>query len=251
MDADRHPAPDAQVGPLVDAHDLLARPQPLVDPPLPEHRQVRLRPLPPQDRQPAQLIDLIVGTRVGQHPARGVLDGHDAIGHRRHRLGQREQVAERLAQVRVGGQPGVVHGRPREGFQPLPADLGPHAEQRDPAVDRGIAQGTRVGFGVDLDCHGGGAIARRGAHQPRGSPATRADDQHEIAVATAAGLLLRVDNDDVTHLDVEAARCREHVHQGLAHRDEELAQRHPHHANAHRVDSDLRHPGPHLFNRTI
>ncbi len=96
VDADRQPAPDAQLGVLVDVHDVLAGAQPVEDAPLAQHPQVVRGALAAEDREPAQLVDLRgVGVRagVGEHPARGVLDADDAAGEQRDRLGEREQVA--------------------------------------------------------------------------------------------------------------------------------------------------------------
>src|SRR5690606_6475615 len=60
-DADGQPGPDAELGMCLDAHDFVRRAEPVVDAPLPEQLQIRLGTLPPQNRQPPQVVDLIAG----------------------------------------------------------------------------------------------------------------------------------------------------------------------------------------------
>ena len=133
VDADREPAPHAEIGVLVDPHDLLARPQPVEHAPLPQVAQVVGGALPAEDGEPAQLVDLplvAVGSGVGEHPAGGVLDADDAVGEQRDRLGEGEEVVGPRGFARVEHPGG-------ERLQALPAHVHRYGEQRDPRLHGG------------------------------------------------------------------------------------------------------------------
>ena len=216
VDADRDPALDAQLRPLVDVHDVLARAKPLVDAPFAEHLQVRFRPLPAQDGQPAQLVDFVGGPRVRQHAVGGVLDADAAAGQRRDGLGQREQVAEHLAGIGVGGASGSADHVAGQRFQLFPAHLGADIQQGDAGVGGGLPQR----FGV-LDGDGGGTAFAGGAHVAGGRPAAGADHQHEVAGAGVGGVV-GVEDDHVAHLGVEAVGRGQHLDERLAECEQQL-----------------------------
>ena len=172
VDADREPAPHAELGVLVDPHDLLARPQPVEHAPLPQVAQVVGGALPAEDGEPAQLVDLplvAVGAGVGEHPAGGVLDADDAVGEQRDRLGEGEQVVGPRGFARVEHSGG-------ERLQALPAHVHRYGEQRDPRLHGGRPQrfplvgvrGHRVAARLVPD--GPPSVGLFGAPPPRPSP---------------------------------------------------------------------------------
>ena len=169
VDADRQPAPDAELGVLVDAHDLLARAQPVEHAPFAQVAQVVRGTLPAEDGQPAQLVDLAVvavGAGVGEHPAGRVLDADDAVGEQGDGLGEREQVVGPRALARVEHACG-------ERLQALPADVRRHGEQRDARLDRRAPGTASASFTATAAAPAAPAARTSGtASRPR-APTTR------------------------------------------------------------------------------
>src|SRR5699024_11693699 len=79
VDTYREASADAQFCVFVDVHDLLPGTQFVEHTPLTEQGQVGLGATPTQDRQATQFVDL-GAAGVGQDPAGGVLDAHQAPG---------------------------------------------------------------------------------------------------------------------------------------------------------------------------
>ena len=67
VDADGEPRPQAQLRAFGDADDVAAGAQRVEDAPLADPLQVLGRACAAQDRQPPQLVGLVVGRRIGQH----------------------------------------------------------------------------------------------------------------------------------------------------------------------------------------
>ena len=242
VDADREPAPHAELGVLVDPHDLLARPQPVEHAPLPQVAQVVGGALPAQDGEPAQLVDLplvAVGSGVGEHPAGGVLDADDAVGEQRDRLGEREEVVGPRGFARVEhsarrATPGAPSARPTgTASSATPASTAAarsasrssaYAATASPPADGPPSVGLFGATAAPTFTATAAAPAapaartRRTASRPAG-----ADDEDEAA-AVLVGRVLGIDDGQAADRHVEARGSGQHRDQRLADGREELAQ---------------------------
>ena len=241
VDADREPAPHAELGVLVDPHDLLARPQPVEHAPLPQVAQVVGGALPAEDGEPAQLVDLpvvAVGAGVGEHPAGGVLDADDAVGEQGDGLGEGEQVvgprgSRSRRALRRRATPGAPSARPpvRRAARPPPRRRPPVAlparrrtrppRRRPPTGRRGRA--VRRGRRPDLHRDRRRPCGARRPHEGHGVAAPGADDEDEAA-AVLVGRVLGIDDGQAADRHVEARGRGQHRDQRLADGREELAQ---------------------------
>ena len=128
MDADREARSQPQFGSLVDADHVAAGAQRVEDAPLADPLEVFRRACPTQDRQPPQLVGLVVGRRVGQHVRLRVLDADHAVGAVGDRLRQTEQVGAGVVQ-RVAAVAVVFEDVVDQPVEPLPA--GPRFDGHD------------------------------------------------------------------------------------------------------------------------
>ncbi len=243
VDAHREPAPDAQLGVLVDLDDVLAGAQPVEHTPLAQHPQVVLRALAAEDRAPPQLVDLrgvAVGAGVGEHPARGVLDADDAAGEQRDRLREREQVTFTVGDVLA--RAAVVEHVAGQRLQPLPSHVRPHEQQCQPRV-RGRGP-QRVHGPARLHRDGCRAAAGLRAHGGDRVPTASADHEDQLT-GMAVGLVVGVDDGQPREGDVEPGGGDGHLDERLAERAQQPAECGVHGANS------LRRTGPALPSNLI
>ena len=149
------PRPQAEFGPFVDADDVAAGAQRVEDAPLADPLQMLGRAGAAEDRQPAQLVGLVVGRRVGQHVRLVVLDADHAVGAVGDRLRQPEQVGAGVVQ-RVGAVAVVLEDVVDQSVEPFPA--GPRFDGDDGGARRDRARDHRGGRLLDED-RGGRAPA--------------------------------------------------------------------------------------------
>ncbi len=226
-DADGQAAAQAELGVRLDRDRGVRAAQVLEDAPLAELGQVRLRALPAEDGEPAQVVDLVGvgGAGVGQHPAGGVLDRDDAVGEHGDGLGEGEEVA-RVGLGGAGRVRGVRAGddRPGQRVQVLPAGLAAHRQQGHARLGGGLAQRVGLAGAVQLDRDGGRAGPAGGAQGGEGGAAAGADREDELA-GGGGRRVLRVEDRDVAHRDVQPLRGGLEFDQGLAEGHQQLAER--------------------------
>ncbi len=142
MDADRPARPQTELGTFVDADHVVAGAQRVEDAPLADPCQVLGRACAPEDRQPPQLVGLVVGGGVGQHVRLRILDADHAVRPVGDRLGEAEQVGARVVQ-RVGAVAVMLEDVVDQTVEALPAGPGFDGDHRRPSGDRAGDHGRR------------------------------------------------------------------------------------------------------------
>ena len=137
-----------EFGSFVDADDVTAGPQGVEDARAADPREVFRWARAPEDRQPPQLVGLVVGRRVRQHVRLRVLDAHHAVGAVGDRLGEPEQVGAGVLQ-RVGAVAVVLEDVVDESVEALPPGPGFDGHHRRARGDG--AGHHRVGGFLDED----------------------------------------------------------------------------------------------------